>query len=133
MRNDEIKLVPKRGHDSDAESVNRVDRYKVPRAERYEISAATKYRIRGEQKWYEGAMKDISVSGLLMGAAFSLPSETLIEMRFSLPVQLAGGETPAEVHCRGSVVRSWNCEVPGDTAAMVAARIIHSRFLRQES
>lgn len=63
---------------------------RVPRAMRYEISTVTKYRIRGERDWYEGEMKNISTSGVLIGAAFSLPMETVIEMRFSLPVHFDG-------------------------------------------
>lgn len=77
-------------------------------------------------------MKNMSISGVLFGATLSLPLETNIEMRFALPLQLTGGESAAEVLCRGSVVRTWISAVPGEAAAMVAARITHSRFLRQE-
>jgi hypothetical protein len=132
MNDREIKLVPKPGRDAHAASTESGERNRVHRAKRYEISAVTRYRIRGEEDWYEGVMKNMSVSGVLIGTNFSLPLETVIEMRFSLPVQLAGGESAAEVLCRGSVVRSWDCDVKEDTASMVAARITHSRFLRHE-
>jgi hypothetical protein len=131
MRDGEIKIVPKPRHDSYAKLAERGDRDRVPRAKRYEMSAVTKYRIRGEKEWYQGVLKNMSISGVLMSAAFSLPLATVIEMRFPLPVQLAGDEPAAEVICRGSVVRSWQCDAPDDAAAMVAARITHSRFLRQ--
>jgi hypothetical protein len=131
MKKRGIKLVP-RGDDSHAERAESGARNRVPREKRYEISAATKYRIRGQTEWYEGEMKNMSISGVLIGTVFTLPLETAIEMRFSLPVHLTDGESAAEVLCRGSVVRSWKCMVPDEAAAMVAARITHSRFLRQK-
>jgi hypothetical protein len=117
----EGKSVPGRGGDV---------RGKVTRAQRYEIGTMLRYRIRGEREWREGAIKNISISGVLLHAANSLPPDTGIEIRFSLPIHL-NGENAAEVLCRGSVVRSSKCEGPG-VAAMVAARINHSRFLRQK-
>ncbi|MFZ0302318.1 MAG: PilZ domain-containing protein [Terracidiphilus sp.] len=105
-------------------------RTKVSRAQRYEIDTLVRYRIRGEKEWREGAMKNISISGVLLHAASSLPTDTVIELRFSLPVHL-NGENAAEVLCRGSVVRSSKSGGPG-AAATVAARIKHSRFLRQK-
>lgn len=112
-----------RGRDGDL-------RDRVSRAQRYEIDTMLRYRIKGEKEWRVGVMKNISISGVLLHAANSLPPDTVIEMKFSLPVQLSG-ESAAEVLCRGSVVRTSKSEGPG-VAAMVAARINHSRFLRQE-
>jgi hypothetical protein len=105
-------------------------RVRVTRAQRYEIGTTVGYRIKGEKEWREGVMKNISVSGVLIHAAGSLPRDTVIEMRFSLPVHL-NGENAAEILCRGSVVRSSESERPG-VASLVAARISHSRFLRQK-
>jgi len=131
MKDRVIKLVPRPREESYAKRTESVSRQKVPRAIRYEISAVTRYRIRGEKEWHEGVMKNMSISGVLISTPFVLPLEAVIEMRFSLPIHLTGGESAAEVLCRGSVVRSWERGVPGD-GAMVAARITHSRFLRQE-
>jgi PilZ domain len=105
-------------------------RGRVTRAQRYEIDTTLRYRIRGEKEWREGVMKNISISGVLLHADNSLPQDTVIEMRFSLPIHL-NGENAAEVLCRGSVVRSSKCE-GSDVAAVVAAKINHSRFLRQK-
>jgi hypothetical protein len=133
MKDREIKLVPKPVYElSYAKREEKFSRSRVPRAKRYEINAITRYRVRGEREWYDGVMKNISISGVLIGAVSSLPLETVIEMRFALPVHLTDGESAAEVQCRGSVVRSWKCGVPGKPNAMIAARIIHSRFLRQK-
>ena len=105
-------------------------RGKVTRAQRYEIGTMLQYRIGKEKQWREGVMKNISVSGVLLHAASSLAPETFIEVKFALPIRL-NGESAAEVLCRGSVVRSGRSEEPGQTA-LVAARINHSRFLRQK-
>jgi hypothetical protein len=133
MKDREIKLVTKPERDTCAKSAPSADQSRVHRATRYEISAPARYRIRGEKEWRSGVMKNMSISGVLFGAPLSLPLETNIEMRFALPIQLAGGESAAEVFCRGSVVRTWKSAVPGEAAAMMAARITHSRFLRQQS
>lgn len=132
MKDRAIKLVSRPEHNTCAKSTRSGDENRVPRAKRYEISAPARYRIRGEKEWHRGVMKNMSISGVLFGATLSLPLETNIEMRFALPLQLTGGESAAEVLCRGSVVRTWKSAVPGEAAAMVAARITHSRFLRQE-
>src|SRR5208282_3237444 len=102
---------------------------RIPRAHRYEIGTVMRYRIRGQQEWREGLMKNISISGVLIRAADFVAPDTAIEMRFFLPVHLEG-QSAAEVVCRGSIVRSSKCNEMGE-AAMVAARINHSRFLRQ--
>ena len=132
MKDDEIRQVPKPRQESYARLAERGDRNRVPRAKRYEINAVAKYRIQGERDWHEGVMKNMSTTGILIGTGSSLPLESMIEMRFFLPVQLTGGESAGEVHCRGSVVRSWDCPLPAEVGAMVAARINHSRFLRRE-
>lgn len=88
-----------------------------------------RYRVRGEREWREGVMENISTSGILIRATEALEPPAAIEMRFVLPVELEG-ECAAEVLCRGVVVRSSKCSVPAG-AVNIAARIVHSRFLRQ--
>ena len=105
-------------------------RSRIARAQRYELGTFIRYRIRGEKKWREGMMKNISISGVLIHGDHSVPPDTAIEMRFCLPIHLHG-ESAAEVLCRGSVVRSSAFGGAGETA-IVAARINHSRFLRQK-
>ena len=104
-------------------------RTRVERARRYGIGAELRFRVRGEREWQEGVMENISISGLLMRTGRSLEPNTLIEMRFVLPIEL-NGECAAEVMCRGSVVRSSGEPIP-DGYATIAARIEHFRFLRQ--
>jgi len=101
----------------------------VSRARRYEIGTVIRYRVRGERDWHEGMTENISISGVLIRTDRSLDSQTAIEMRFFLPVEL-DGECAAEVFCRGFVIRSSKCRVPAGTFT-IAARIMHSRFHRQ--
>lgn len=103
----------------------------IPRARRYEIGTTIRFRVRGEREWHEGLTENISVSGLLIRSGRALDPRTAIEMRFFLPVEL-DGECAAEVFCRGFVIRSSKCRIPAGTYT-IAARIMHSRFLRQMS
>ena len=103
----------------------------VARARRYDIGTVLRYRVRGEREWREGVMENISITGVRIRTTHYLKPDTVIEMRFFLPIEL-NGECAAEVLCRGSVVRASECEVPGGEV-VVAARIDHSRFLRQMS
>lgn len=100
----------------------------VSRAQRYEIGTLIRYRVRGEQEWHEGMTENISISGMLIRANRALQPRTAIEMRFLLPIEL-DGERAAEVFCRGLVIRSSKCRFPAGTVT-IAAKIVHSRFLR---
>ena len=126
----EIKLVPRPVQDTSDKQAPNGYRVRVPRARRYDICAALRYRVRGKKEWYEGVMKNMSISGVLLSTPHSLPLEAIIEMRFSLPV-LISGESAAEVLCRGSVVRTSKGNL-SDGESIVAARVTRSRFLRQE-
>jgi PilZ domain len=99
------------------------------RARRYDIGTAVRYRVRGQREWHEGVMENISYSGVLIRTSQFFPPDTNIEMRFFLPVEL-DGERAAEVLCRGSIVRSTP-STKSAGAVKVAARITHSRFIRQ--
>jgi hypothetical protein len=103
----------------------------VCRAQRYEIGTAIRYRVQGERGWHEGVTENISISGVLMRSERPLDPKIAVEMRFFLPVEL-DGERAAEVFCRGFIIRSSKCRIPAGTFT-IAARIMHSRFLRQMS
>lgn len=100
----------------------------ISRARRYEIGTLIRYRVRGAREWHEGVTENISISGVLIRGAQALDPRTAIEMRFLLPIEL-DGESAAEVFCRGLVIRSSKCRFPAGTVT-IAARIVHSRFLR---
>lgn len=103
----------------------------IPRARRYGIATSIHYHIGGANVWREGTIENISTSGVLLTTDQILEINTPIEMRFVLPVELIG-ESAAEVICRGVVVRSYRAEDSAD-AIKVAAKIVSSRFLRQQS
>jgi hypothetical protein len=103
----------------------------IPRARRYGIATSIRYLAGGASIWREGTIENISTSGVLLCTDQLLEVDTSVEMRFVLPVELIG-ECAAEVVCRGVVVRSFRTEGIEDTAK-VAAKIISSRFLRQQS
>ncbi|MFZ0273502.1 MAG: PilZ domain-containing protein [Acidobacteriaceae bacterium] len=113
----------------DSERAYRASNPELPRARRYEIGTAIRFRVRGEREWHEGLTENISISGLLIRTGRALDPKTAIEMRFFLPVEL-DGECAAEVFCRGFVIRSSKCRIPAGTYT-IAAKIMHSRFLRQ--
>jgi hypothetical protein len=103
----------------------------VPRARRYEISASIRYHVGGANVWREGTIENISISGVLLCTDQPLEVNTQLELRFVLPVELIG-ESAAEVICRGVVVRSFPAVGP-EEGIKVAAKIVSSRFLRQQS
>jgi hypothetical protein len=113
----------------DSDRASSTTNTEVSRARRYEIGTVIRYRVRGERDWHEGLTENISISGVLIRSVCSLDPKTAIEMRFFLPVEL-DGECAAEVFCRGFVIRSSKCRIPAGSFT-IAARIMHSRFLRQ--
>src|ERR1700742_1921700 len=113
----------------DSDRADSASNPETPRARRYEIGTSIRFRARGEREWHEGLTENISISGVLIRTGRALDPKTAIEMRFFLPVEL-DGESAAEVFCRGFVIRSSKCRIPAGTFT-IAARIMHSRFLRQ--
>jgi|HubBroStandDraft_1064217.scaffolds.fasta_scaffold239974_2 hypothetical protein len=113
----------------DPERVLSTANTEISRARRYEIGTVIRYRARGEREWHDGLTENISISGVLIRSERSLDPKTAIEMRFFLPVEL-DGECAAEVFCRGFVIRSSKCRIPVGSFT-IAAKIMHSRFLRQ--
>jgi hypothetical protein len=115
----------------DSDRASSTTNNEISRARRYEIGTVIRYRVRGERDWQEGLTENISISGVLIRSERSLDPKTAIEMRFFLPVEL-DGECAAEVFCRGFVIRSSKCRIPAGSFT-IAAKIMHSRFLRQMS
>ena len=75
----------------------------VARSQRYEFGTVLRYRTRGVTERCDAAMESISISWVLLRTDQSPEPNTVIEMRFVLPIDL-NGECTAEVLCRGSVV-----------------------------
>lgn len=99
------------------------------RAQRFVIRMHLRYRLNGESKWRRGTVENISRSGVLFrGEGFAHPN-TPLEMSFMLPHEIFGVR-PAEVVCKGIVVRSIR---PRSTSVLpaLASTITHFRFIRQ--
>lgn len=98
------------------------------RAQRFAIQMHLRYRLSGEDKWWQGTIENISRSGVLFrGEGFVQPN-TPLEMSFVLPDEIFGVR-PAEVFCKGRVVRSERPKGAGASPAL-ASTISHFRFVR---
>lgn len=95
------------------------------RARRFALHLALRYRPVGATRWHEAQTENISRSGVLF-VTDGLPEvDTPVEMSFVLP----GGPAPAEVVCRGRIVRVVAPDDP-ETRPAVAATISGYRFVR---
>jgi PAS domain S-box-containing protein len=96
------------------------------RAKRFYIRLPLRYRELGESAWHKGTTQNISRSGLLFQAEETLHPRAELEINLVLPAEIAG-LAPAEVVCRGEVVRSVE---PGSNAIApaLAARILQYYF-----
>lgn len=103
----------------------------VARAQRFMIHAPIRFRHPGCEAWYSGMTENISDSGVLFTTNKVIPPHTPLEMQF-VPIEgKVMGELPAEVQCRGEVVRV----IPAPTAAtfsILAARIERYRLVRRK-
>jgi len=116
------------------------------RARRFTLHLPLRYRAVGETRWHEARTENISRSGVLFRPgdreaiaigeerpdslrAFRLAGlldvDTPVEMSFVLP----GGPAPAEVVCRGRIVRVVPPHEP-EARPAVAATISGYRFVR---
>lgn len=97
------------------------------RAHRFHIQLSLRYRVRGESQWRTGITKNISSSGVLFQGEHFAELDAQIELSLTLPAKKPEG--PAELICRGTIVRA---EVPQGGAPLVtlASRILHYRFMR---
>lgn len=102
---------------------------KRPRAQRFDIPTAISYRTRGAATWYDGVIKNVSSSGVLLQSEQNPGSGTSLEMRFALPIEL-GGAHGAFVACRGNVVRVSNPAAPS-TSVFIATTIHHAKLVHR--
>ena len=106
-----------------------VPAFKSQRAHRYPIRVPVRYRSSGHKEWHEGKIENISRSGLLFEAEHAVAADTRVEMRFFLPETMSV-EHPAEVVCRGKIVRTVPTSERRGTPAL-AATIATYRFRRR--
>ncbi len=98
------------------------------RAERFGFHVALRYRAHGEKEWHEGLTQNISHTGVLFWAPYSMEAHTPIEIRFAMPVKI-GSKRGAEVLCQGEIVRTLP-PASSNAQPSLAARILEYRFVR---
>jgi hypothetical protein len=76
----------------------------TPRARRLKLDAALRYRVNSTSTWYEGAIENLSQTGLLFRGPQALPVNALIEMIFEMPEEISGQQN-RNVVCQGRVIR----------------------------
>jgi len=96
------------------------------RAQRFNLHLPLKYRPVGDLNWREGTTENISRSGLLFRAEEAMSPSAQVEINLVLPPEIAG-LSPAEVICRGEVVRTIDAETPAMNPAL-AAKILQYHF-----
>ena len=96
------------------------------RAKRFYIRLPLRYRELGEAEWHKGTTQNISRSGLLFQAEDTLQPRAELEINLVLPAEIAG-LAPAEVVCRGEVVRAVAAG-SNAIAPALAARILQYYF-----
>jgi hypothetical protein len=101
----------------------------IRRAQRYPIRLPLRYRPSGQEKWHEGVIENISESGLLFETGHALAANTSVEIRFVLSATVSV-DSPAEIVCRGKIVRSVPTSEKRSTPAL-AATIAAYRFRRR--
>jgi len=98
----------------------------VPRARRLTLNLPLRYRVKNLRTWYEGAIENISQSGVLLRGPMALPANALVEMVFEMPEEISGQKN-SNVLCQGRIIRSKDAQ-DRDGAGM-AASILDYKFL----
>lgn len=97
----------------------------VKRDPRYAIRTNMIYRKRGGLFWYKGILEDFSLTGVRFRGEQYLPSESPVEMSFTVHKEM-GDKGGAEFFCWAKVVRSV-LPTLSDSQFGLAARILHYR------
>ena len=74
------------------------------RAPRFPLQLSLRYRQVGAGDWRVGRTENISRSGVLFCGDDLVEVDARVELRLAMPM-IASGNEPAEIWCRGHVVR----------------------------
>lgn len=77
----------------------------VGRARRFTLHLRVLYRELDGKEWLEGWTENISRTGMLFRCDSPLPVNTIVELKLQLSPGGGNEEHPAEVLCKGTVVR----------------------------
>ncbi len=95
----------------------------VGRARRFTLHLRVLYRELDSQDWLEGWTENVSRTGMLFRCEVSLPVDTVVELKLQLAAGGGKDGNPAEVLCKGTVVRVE--QVGGLDASTVMGVMIH--------
>jgi len=101
----------------------------MPRARRVRLNLPLRYRGKNLSTWYEGAIQNISQSGVMFHGPQQMPVNALIEMIFEMPEEISGQKN-SSVLCQGRMVRLKDAIENTDDAFGLAASILDYKFLR---
>ena len=103
----------------------------IPRARRLRLPSPLRYRAKFGSAWYEGAIENLSQSGLLFVGTQQLPAQTLVEMMFEMPEEISGQKN-SNVLCQGRILRADESaeQLDGEDAYLMAASVLDYKFLR---
>jgi hypothetical protein len=100
----------------------------VPRARRLKLESPLRYRAKFGSAWYEGAIENLSQSGVLFHGTQHLPAKTLVEMIFEMPEEISGQKN-SSVLCQGRITRAED-QSNGEESYTMAATVLDYKFLR---
>jgi hypothetical protein len=99
----------------------------VPRARRIKMEAPVRYRVKNLGTWNEGAINNLSQSGVLITGQQRFPENTLVEMVFEMPEEISGQKN-SKVLCQGRITRMKNGR-DKDPELQFAASILDYKFI----
>jgi hypothetical protein len=99
----------------------------VPRARRLRLQAPVRYRAKFGSAWYEGAIENISQSGVLFYGSQHMPAKTLVEMMFEMPEGISG-QKDSNVLCQGRILRADD-RPNSEKNYLMAASVLDYKFL----
>ena len=100
----------------------------VPRARRMVVQIPVRYRGKGLGTWHEGAVENLSQSGILLVGPLQLPENTLVEMVFEMPEEISGQKN-CNVLCQGQILRQQ--KIRDSESVAMATSILDYKFLRR--
>lgn len=101
----------------------------VERAQRFAVAIPIRYREKGNADWQKGVTVNISASGILFRSKQAWRPRAVLDVALTLPVAISG-EAPAEIGCRGTVVRK--AAAPGRSSGiLLAVSIERYRFIHK--
>lgn len=101
------------------------------RARRFALHLPVYFRELDSPTWLEGTTENISYTGVLFLSSSPLAPETTLDLRLQLATGTKG-MNPAEIRCKGAVVRLEQRNVP-DAPIALAVAIRDYRIVGQRS